>query len=285
MLISGIIGRQRNEALRVLVVLMGLYLPVSLGAQANSTQLAGRLTATDGSPVAGAEVTVAGSLLAARSDSAGRFLVEAVPPGEIRIQVRALGFAPLDTTLTLLPGASHSLSLTMVRSVQQLAPVVTEAVLPYGKPLRYQHTGKFDDFYERRAKRPGTFFTREDIENSGRNTAMELMSTAPGVTLNWRNDGTAVVRFTRCTATSIHGFPRDRGDTDHGWLSVFIDGQRIGRGGQGQIQLLAQLKADDIETMEVYRGPTQLPLEAIGDACAAVFITTRYTTGSVLPKK
>lgn len=284
MIRAGTIRRQGNKALRVLVVLFVLYMPESVDAQANTTQLAGRLTAADGSPVAGAEVMVAGSVLAYRSDSAGRFLVEGVPMGELRIRVRALGFAPLDT-LIVLPERSSSVTLTMGRSVQQLAPVVTEAVLPYGKPLRYQHTSKFDDFYERRAKRPGTFFTREDIELSGRNTAMELISTAPGVRLNWRSDGTAVVRVARCTATSIYGAPRDRGDTDHGWLSVFIDGQRIGRGGQGQIETLAQLKANEIETMEVYRGPSQLPLEAIGDACAAVFITTRYTTGSVLPKK
>jgi hypothetical protein len=49
-------------------------------------------------------------------------------------------------------------------------------------------------------------------------------------------------------------------------------------------EFLANLKSNEIETMEVYRGPSQLPMEAVGDACAAVFITTRYTTGSVLPK-
>ncbi len=217
-----------------------------------------------------------------RSDSSGRFVIDA-SVGQVRLQARAVGFFPLDTALTL-RGGVQTATFRMVRTVQQLEPTIIEAVLPYGKPVRYQHTGRFDDFYERRAKRPGTFFTREDIETSGRNTAMELMSTAPGVTVNWRN-GSAIVRVARCTATSIYGALRDRGDSDHLWLSVFIDGQRIGRFGQGQIETLAQLKADEIETMEVYRGPSQLPLEAIGDACAAVFITTRYTTGSVPPKK
>ena len=113
---------------------------------------------------------------------------------------------------------------------------------------------------------------------------MELMSTVPGVTLNWRN-GTAVVRVARCTATSIYGAVKDRGDTDHSWLAVFINGQRIGEGGIGAIRTLAELRADEIETMEVYRGPSQLPLEAVGNACAAVFITTRFTTGSVLTNK
>ncbi len=257
--------------------------PAWSGAQAPPARLSGQLLAGDGSPVVGAEVYTGGTRVFNRSDSAGQFLVEAAPSGRVRLQVRALGFLPLDTTLTLQAGETHSVTFRMTRSVQQLEPVITEAVLPYGKPLRYQHTGRFDDFYERRAKRPGTFFTREDIENSNRNTAMELMSTAPGVTVNWRN-GSSVVRVARCTATSIFGAKRDRVNSDHGWLSVFVDGQRIGQTGQ-QIEFLALLKADEIETMEVYRGPSQLPIDAIGDACAAVFITTRFTTGSVLPKK
>jgi len=60
---------------------------------------------------------------------------------------------------------------------------------------------------------------------------------------------------------------------------VFVDGQSLGAGGT---EFLTDLKTSEIETMEVYRGPSQLPMEAVGNACAAVFITTRYTTGSVL---
>lgn len=276
----------RNEmrlSLRMLATAVLLASAPFMGRlQAQSAQLVVKFVAADGSPVAGVEMRLGGLVQPTRSDSTGRIVIGA-PVGQVRIQARALGFSPLDTTLTL-RGREQGATLRMFRTVQQLEPTIIEAVLPYGKPLRYQHTGRFDDFYERRARRPGTFFTREDIERSGRNTAMELMSTAPGVTLNWRN-GSAVVRVARCTATSIFGGPRDRGDGDHPWLSVFIDGQRIGRFGQRQIETLASLKASEIETMEVYRGPSQLPLEAVGDACAAVFITTRYTTGSVLPRQ
>ena len=256
--------------------------PTLAGAQAYSSRLVGQLVANDGSPVIDAEITAAGSLLATRSDSAGRFVMDAAPIGQLRLQARAVGFAPLDTTLTLQAGETRSATLRMLRTVQQLAPVVTEAVLPYGKPLRYQHTGRFDDFYERRAKRPGTYFTREDIERSGRNSAMELMSSAPGVTVNWRDDGYMFVRIARCEGNSIWNQKR-RPEERHLWLALFIDGQRIG--GATAIQTLSQIKANEIETMEVYRGQSQLPIEAVGDACAAVFITTRFTTGSVLPKR
>ena len=206
------------------------------------------------------------------SDSSGSFTIP-LAQERARVQVRALGYAPLDTIVTFEPGQSTAVTLRMARNVQLLAPVVTEAILAYGKPIRYQHTGRFDDFYERRARRPGTFFAREDIEAGGRNTVFDLMSSVPGIVVSRRLDGPHV-RIARCVGSSM----RSGGKT----LAVFVDGQRLGTGG---LEFLADLKTNEIETMEVYRGPTQLPLEAMGDACAAVFITTRYTTGSVLTNK
>lgn len=249
--------------------------PPWAGAQLQASRLAGQLLSTDGSPVVGAELTVAGTVHSSRSDSSGRFVLEAVPAGQVRMQARAVGYLPLDTTLTLQAGESHSVVLRMVRTVQQLAPVITEAVLPYGKPLRYQHTGRFDDFYERRARQPGTFFTREDIERGGRSTVMELMSSVPGVIVGTRPGGVPYIRIARCVGNSIQT------GGAYGWLAVFINGNRV----SANLESLNEMKAGEIETLEVYRGPSQLPIEAMGNACAAVFITTRYTTGSVLPKK
>lgn len=257
------------------------------GTQAQSSRITGVLSSMDGSPVVDAEITANGYLLEARSDSAGRFTMDGLSTGNLRIQARALGYAPLDTTVTVQDGQDRLVVFAMNRNVQQLAPVVTAAALAYGKPERYRHTGRFDDFYERRAKRPGVFFTREDIENSGRSTVMELMSSAPGVRVSF-NGGRESIRIPRCVGSSIYmsqkGDDPDRpkpGEPTR-WLAVFINGQRIG---SDPINALSQLKAEDVETVEFYRGPSQLPMEAVGDACAAIFITTRFTTGSVLTKK
>jgi len=46
------------------------------------------------------------------------------------------------------------------------------------------------------------------------------------------------------------------------------------------MEVLGNLSTNEIETVEVYRGASQLPLEAMGDACAAMFITTRFSPGS-----
>jgi len=238
------------------------------GAQATSAHLAGVVVTETGDPLADVVLSIGRSDATARTDANGRFELSAVPWGQVRLHARALGFAPKDTVMSLQSGLSYSILFRLVKFVPQLDTVQLQASLAYGKPARYRHTGKFDDFYERRAKRPGSFFTREDIERSGRARVSELISSSTGITLAYRVTPKGMephLRVARCTATG--------GTTRVVPLAVYINGQRIGDG----INLTS-----DIETLEVYRGPTQLPLEAMGDACAAVFITTRYSPGSVL---
>jgi hypothetical protein len=98
-----------------------------------------------------------------------------------------------------------------------LAPVRVQAEA--FKPARYNATTKFDEFYRRRARGVGRFFTREDIEGRAKSEAFYL------------------------------------------------------------------LHVNDVEAMEVYTSPSQLPQEAMGNSCAAIFIWTRYTSGSVLKKQ
>ncbi len=52
-------------------------------------------------------------------------------------------------------------------------------------------------------------------------------------------------------------------------LAYFLDGLRTTG------DLLTVFRPQNIEAIEIYRGPSELPPEAMGNACAAVFIWTR----------
>lgn len=249
---------------------------VQTSAQATTSELHGVVLSEAGEPLADVALSIGQSDATARTDAAGRFEFSGVPWGQVRLHLRAVGFVPLDTLMLLQSGTSYSLRFQLKQLVPQLDTVRVQATLAYGKPARYRHTGKFDDFYERRAKKPGTYFTREEIERSPANKVSELISSATGITLAYRLSPRGMephIRVARCTGTG--GTTRV---PPNQLLAVYIDGQRIGDG----IDVLGELLTSDIETLEVYRGPTQLPLVAMGDACAAVFITTRYSPGSVL---
>ena len=155
-----------------------------------------------------------------------------------------------------------------------LAPVTVEAEA--FKPARYNATTKFDEFYRRKARGVGTFFTREDIERRPRSEAIYLIEGLPGIRIvRPKRDQNPELRFSRCTVGP--------GGSQHEAVALFVNGLETDRRWVGDF--LRELHVNDIEAMEVYTGPSQLPQEAMGNSCAAIFVWTRYTSGSVLGKK
>lgn len=238
-------------------------------ALAPSASIEGVVVA-EAKPFAGAEVTVTATGHSARSDSAGRFRFPAVPPGFVHVRARAVGYAYADTILTVEKDRSHSIALTLIPVAQTLETVVVEAALPFGKPARYAGTSKFDEFYERRARGRGTFFTLEEVRRAERSRVIDMLGAVPGITV-FSPGGVPTIRVARCGANARSG------QDDARWLAVFINGQRVGNG----VEILSGLHPSGIEAMEVYRGTSQLPVEVMGNACAAIFVWTRYTPDDV----
>lgn len=251
-------------------------------AQATSAELVGEVITEDGSALPGVVIALGGQGPETSSDARGRFRFLNAPWGQVRLHARLVGFVPKDTLLILESGRTYSVRLQLARFVPQLDTVQVQATLPYGKPARYRHTAKFDDFYERRAKKPGSYFTREEIESSNRSRVTDIISSVPGVSIQYRNNQ-PVLRVARCTAPTLPtGHKSSEENPQYSWFALFVNGQRIR---SDPLNVLAQLSTNEVETIEVYRGVSQLPIEAIGDACAAVFITTRYSVGSVVENK
>ena len=67
------------------------------------------------------------------------------------------------------------------------------------------------------------------------------------------------------------------GSDDDGPTALFIDGTQISR--RDIPETLANLHITDIEALEIFRGPTELPMQAVGNACGAIFIWSRFGAG------
>jgi len=102
----------------------GLLLTIALAGQApcqdSAASVAGRIRTDKGQPAVGALVQVMGSQLMARSDSQGRFDVRGLSVGPAHLRVSALGFEPVDTTLSL-RRAEHLVWNVVVRVVDWMA--------------------------------------------------------------------------------------------------------------------------------------------------------------------
>jgi outer membrane cobalamin receptor len=199
-----------------------------------------------------------------------------------RVQVRALGYAPVDTAVRGSSGDTIVLALRVV-GVQLDSIVVTAHGV--SKPRRYANTTRFDTFYERRATAiGGKYFTREDIEKSDASSVYDLIKKVPGTKIEPDQTGGAVVRFERCVgnANPLTGRATESAfDGTSKVVEVYVDGLKTGE----PFLTLQNLKPENVEAMEVYQGVAQLPVDARGNGCAAIYIWTRYSVGSVLPAK
>lgn len=240
-----------------------------------------RLRPQQGEPIRDASITYGEDSRVSRTDALGEVRL---PSRELRrnVRIRAVGYTPVDTALTRWAGDTAVLTLRTL-AVRLDSIVVTANGVR--KPLRYANTTKFDRFHERRATAiGGKFFTREDIEQSNSSSTYDLIRKVPGTKIERDQTGGAVVRFERCVgnANPLTGRATESAfDGTSKVVQVYVDGMKTSE----PYMTLQHLKPENIEAMEVYQGVAQLPVDARGNGCAAIYVWTRYSVGSVLPAR
>lgn len=203
------------------------------------------------------------------SDSAGNYIVAAPVPGDYRLRVQGANGVPQVETkaLSLVAGAVAEVNVTLPAPATTLDTIRVTSTrrldAPPGNPTKY------DDFYRRRELGFGSFLTKEDIEKTGMNQTADIIRKIPGMLVN--HEGTTLrVQSKRCGGGSIPGtgeggrYAKPDPKLDP---MLFIDGYRVRDMGS-----LADVVPAQIEAIEVYQGASQVPAEAKGDACAAIFI-------------
>jgi hypothetical protein len=218
----------------------------------------------------------------AMSDDAGAFVFPVLAPGLYELSVRRIGFKPVFTQVQI---ASDDilLNVRMDAAVQRLDTMRTDAD---AMPEQYGRSLRMAEFYERRQLGNGHFFTREDIDASAASSPADLIRRVAGMR-TYIGNGSIVVKSTGCVGTGlISNFGPDTSATrsgggsigsssPDGWgnVALYIDGVIVPPGYRNQE--LASLSPVQIEAMEVYQSPSELPPEAVGNACAAVYVWTR----------
>lgn len=224
-------------------------------------------------PVEGAEIRVVGSTLTAVSSAAGTFRLLVPRAQEILLHVRRPGFrAQLLKTAGAWTGA-----VLLQPGVFELPEIRVTA--RYAKPARYSATYKYDDYFRRRRQGIGDFIDREEIDRRAPFTTADLLSGRPGIKASASAPGTGTwIYFARCNE-----YPPQ--------VNVYIDGRKVIarsiEGGPSVLsarraqsnpiigEMLERIAVQDIEMMEIFRGPSELPPEFNDGNCAAISIWTR----------
>jgi hypothetical protein len=225
----------------------------------------GVVKANDGRGIPSAQVSDHATGLKVSSDSTGAFVLPDVPLGDRIIDVRRIGFGAQQFPITLVAGRNRTVALVLPPIPQALPDVSVSD--KFAKPARYANTRRYDEFYVRRARGMGTFLTREDIDRQFKTNTPELLQGIPGLRVRRMGSEWRIQSLQCQMALPAMG---DKLSDPQAWIRVFIDGMEVGDASE-----LATVNPAQIEAMEIYKGSAELPVEARGKGCAAIFIWTR----------
>ncbi len=204
-------------------------------------------------PVIGAQVLVNDSVVG-ETDTAGVFSATEIPIdwGINVVLVRQVGYSVLFRTFWVEElNAQRALHGVMQQQAVPLPAVVVEGdrmILSFGRVR---------EFWRRRERGWGRFFTRADIERRHPIRVSDMLFTIPGISV-FRVGGTTQIRSNRFGQRCRP--------------SIWIDGMRL-----FDSDLDALVHPQDVEAIEVYTGSTVTPVEFGGgfNPCGAIVIWTR----------
>jgi protocatechuate 3,4-dioxygenase beta subunit len=226
-------------------------------------------------PVAGADVALSDLARVTTTDALGNFHLDSIPPGEHRVVIRRLGFAPITTTLVLRPGERRKQTILLARAVtlDSVRVVATEL------------DRAMASFEEHRRVGLGSFLSRSDLAKQETLTAAAALQTLRGLRMIHGRNGYAWVVGGRGAqslgATSLRqGDRTDRtaGATPACYALVFLDG-RVAYAGRENEPLfnVNSVRPSDLEAAEFYAGPGEAPGEYanLNSTCGILVLWSR----------
>jgi len=250
-------GIHRLGAVAFLIAL----LPGALRAQTTGT-ISGRVTATQGQPIAGAQVSVAGTTRGASTDQQGHYTITSVPVGAQRVRARMLGYTPSDLPVTVSAGGTATADFQLQQSALQVGAVVVTAT---GQEQQQREIGSSVGVVDVASIQMAPITSTSELLQGRVAGAVVLPSS--GVT----GSGTRI-RIRGSNSMSLSNAPLIivdgvRVESSEGSLDFDVGGQAPSR--------LNDLSPEDIETIEVLKGPAAAALYGTAAANGVIQVITR----------
>lgn len=220
-------------------------------------------------PIAGAEVLIAALERRAVTDSSGAFSLSALPVGAHVVEIRALGYVPLNVTLAWT--GEERLVREFLLGVRA----------PTSLPRIEVGASRLREFEERRALGKGHFLTADVFAKHSANRVADVLARVPGLRIRRGRDGSASVINSRGNITM-------RGANPTCYAHVYVDdapvfnsaAERFRSNVTAEPQGLFDvntLTTNEIIGVEYYAGGAAVPAKynRTGAACGVLLIWTR----------
>jgi hypothetical protein len=223
------------------------------GRGTGRTRVSGRVLTPAAAPVMGATVELVGGATT-RTDSLGRFALEADVGMQSLVRARAVGYEAFVKSVDVVDDAPIELTVTLARGATRLAGVVVGGDSTSG-------LGGRSGFDARRAKGSGVYITAQDPTWRGATRVEHLLTRIPGVQVD--SGGVPRVNHGRISFTM---------DNCQQGMQVFIDGVIM----EGDYSL-RDLSLGAVKAIEVYASVATTPFEfrSTRSSCGTVAIWTQ----------
>lgn len=267
-------------------ILVALLLLSSARASLAQGEISGRVLSPDSgrAPVQGAEASISKLGRRALSDSAGRFRLKDVPPGEHVVFLRAIGFRSESSVVVIDQDEVVSWDVVLTRSTGTVLP---ERVISASGE---RPTAKLAEFTERRSAGVGHFISREQLAKAegGLRKTGDLIAILPGVNAR-RGSNKVWIATGRATSTGcafctmrleeLNRFDVAAGARPACYMDVYLDGAMVfdSRHPENGLFDVNTIPPEHIAGIEVYASAAQIPAKynRTGNGCGVLLIWTR----------
>ena len=248
--------------LRALALAAAVSVLGASAAWAQQGTITGRVTdAASGRPVPSAQVRVVGSNQVALTNESGAYTLRGVAPGTATVRVLVIGYAERTQQVTVTAGQSATLDIAVAASAISLAPVVVTAT---GEQRRTEVGNAIAEVRAAELVRTSAVTNVGDLLTARAPGVTVTPGTQTGAGVRVRIRGTSSLSLTNNPIYVIDGV-RVEGAT--GSSSVSVGGTTPSR--------IGDINPEEIQSMEIVRGPSAATLYGTDAANGVIVITTK----------
>ncbi|MEP7345504.1 MAG: TonB-dependent receptor plug domain-containing protein, partial [Gemmatimonadaceae bacterium] len=221
----------------------------------------GKIIDADGSgAISAAQVFIAGSRLGASTGISGEYRISGVPAGQHQLRVQRLGFTPITQAVTVVAGQTAEANFTLAKAATRLAEVVTTATgdverKSFGNVVATIKTDSIADVAP---------ITSVNELLQARTSGVQVIqgSGQTGTSSSIRIRGTSSLSLTNEPLIIVDGVRYDNSNIPGNFTT-----QRVNR--------MSALNPEEIESVDVIKGPSAAALYGTAAANGVVVIKTR----------
>ena len=246
----------------MLCAVLTLLAAMPPGAAAQQTTITGRVTdAASGQPIPGAQVSIVGTQIGTQTNSAGNYTIRSVTPGPLSVRVLIIGYSEQRKQVTVTAGQPSTLDFELATSAVELSPIVATVT---GEQRRIEVGNAIAHVKASEVAQTRAVSNVGDLLTSRAAGVMVVGGTQTGAGIRIRIRGTSSLSLSNNPIYIIDGV-RMEGTTGSSSLSV----------GGTTASRIGDLNPDEIESIEVVRGPSAATLYGTDAANGVIVITTK----------